>query len=345
LTLLGALTFATSAGAESPDYLTRNGRFVNPYTSASHGGVFKFLQRRLFGHDAWASYDAHRDGAMPVATPRLVAVGEQSKNARVTWVGHSTVLIQHGGVNVLTDPILSNVASPLPFAGPSRKSAPGLTMATLPPIDIVVISHDHYDHLDAPTIRRLGNSPMYFVPLGLKRWMVNAGIDENRIFEMGWWESQAVAPQGAEVVVTATPSQHVSGRTLTDRNRSLWAAWAISWQDFSVWFGGDTGYNEVQFKEVGERFEGLDLGIIPIGAYAPRTYMSAYHVDPDQAVQIHKDIGARRSMAVHWGTFHLTAEPLLEPPQVLRTAVQAAGLPTDAVTAFAIGESRSYLPL
>jgi N-acyl-phosphatidylethanolamine-hydrolysing phospholipase D len=344
MVLVGVFVFAASAGARSPEHHANTGRFVNPYVAPSSGGVFSFLRRRVFGADHWASYDSERDGVVPTAEPRLVAVGEQSNNARVTWIGQSTVLIQHEGVNVITDPIFSALASPFGFVGPARKSAPGMTLEALPPIDIVVISHDHYDHLDAPTIRRLGNRPRYFVPLGLKAWMVAAGIAEHRVVELDWWESRSVASRGAEVSITATPSQHVSGRTLTDRNRRLWSAWAIGWDDFSVWFGGDTGYNDVQFKAIGDRFEGFDLGIIPIGGYGPRTYMGDFHVDPAQAVQIHQDIGARRSMAVHWGTFHLTAEPLLEPPRALRAAVQSAGLPTDSVTAFAVGESRSYLP-
>ena len=345
LLLLGALAIAAPAATEFPYHHTSAGRFANPHVVPSEpGGILRFIRWRIFSKDKWATYDAQRDGAVPAATPQLVPIGERSENARVTWVGQSTVLIQHNGVNILTDPIFSDRASPLAFAGPARKSAPGLSLDALPPIDVVVISHDHYDHLDEPSIRRLGNAPAYFVPLGLKAWMVNAGIDKTRVFEMDWWDSQKLAVKGAEVSITATPSQHVSGRTLTDRNRSLWAAWAIAWDDFSVWFGGDTGYNDVQFKAIGARFGGFDLGIIPIGGYGPRDYMRAFHVDPAQAVQIHQDIGARRSMAVHWGTFHLTAEPLLEPPQALRAATQTAGLAPDAVTAFAVGESRSYLP-
>jgi len=343
--LISTLALATSAAARSPDHHAANGRFTNPHVTSSHGGVFKFLQRRLFGSDTWASYHPDRDGAVPQGTPRLVADGERTDNARVTWVGHSTVLIQHNGVNVLTDPMFSDVASPVGFVGPSRKSAPGLTLETLPRVDIVVISHDHYDHLDAPTIRRLGNGPQYFVPLGLRDWLMRVGIDAGRISEMDWWDSERVASRRGDVIVTATPSQHVSGRTLTDRNRRLWAAWAIAWDDFSVWFGGDTGYNDVQFKTIGDRFDGFDLGIIPIGSYAPRAYMSDYHLDPEDAVRVHQDIRAERSMAVHWGTFHLTAEPFLEPPEVLQAAVNAAGLPADAISAYAVGESRAYLPL
>jgi N-acyl-phosphatidylethanolamine-hydrolysing phospholipase D len=343
--LLGALAGTSPAIADSAAHHTESGRFTNPHVEHAKGGVFEFLKRRLFGQDTWSHYDPQRDGTVPMAAPRLVAQGEQTNNARVTWVGHATVLIQHAGVNVLTDPILSRIASPVAFAGPGRKSAPGVDAQGLPPIDVVVISHDHYDHLDEPTIRFLGDRPRYFVPLGLKQWLVDAGIDQSRIVELDWWEQQTVEPGGAPLKVTATPTQHVSGRTLTDRNKRLWAGWAMEWDDFTVWFGGDTGYNDVQFKAIGDRFDGFDLGIIPIGSYAPRAYMHNYHADPEQAVRIHQDIRARRSMAVHWGTFHLTAEPLLEPPELLRAAVREAGLPSEEVTAYAVGESRAYFPL
>ncbi|NIP14195.1 MAG: MBL fold metallo-hydrolase [Pseudomonadales bacterium] len=342
--LLGILASAAPATANPPAHHTETGRFTNPYVEQSNGGVFAFLKRRLFGKDDWSDYDRHRDGSVPTAAPRLVNDGEQTNNARVTWVGHATVLIQHAGVNVLTDPILSRVASPVAFAGPGRKSAPGVDAQGLPPIDVVVISHDHYDHLDEPTIRFLGDRPRYFVPLGLKQWLVDAGIDPSRVVELDWWEEQTVDPGGSALKVTATPTQHVSGRTLTDRNKRLWAGWAMEWDDFTVWFGGDTGYNDVQFKDIGDRFDGFDLGIIPIGSYAPRAYMHNYHADPEQAVRIHQDIRARRSMAVHWGAFHLTAEPLLEPPELLRAAVREAGLPSEEISAYAVGESRAYFP-
>ncbi len=322
-----------------------DGLFANPYAPIVAAGILPFLKRRLFGEDEWPIYDAQRDGTLPRAMPRLIAAGERSDNARVTWVGQATVLIQHAGVNVLTDPIFSRRASPVSFAGPSRVSEPGLSLEELPPIDMVIISHDHFDHLDRPTIRRLGNGPRYFVPLGLKDWLVDAGIASARIVELDWWEEAAVMAGEVELLVTATPSQHVSGRSLTDRNRRLWASWVISWSDFSFWFGGDTGYNDRQFNAIGEHFNGIDLGIIPIGSYAPREYMHNFHLDPAQAVQVHQDIRARRSMAVHWGTFDLTAEHLLEPPMLLRDAVSAAGLAPHTFTSFAFGESRSYLPV
>jgi len=338
------LSVSATAPISLPVHHDPEGGFVNPYVEPASGGLFDFMERRLFGEDEWAFYDPALDGSVPVGTPRLVRDGEPSGNARVTWVGQATVLIQHAGINVLTDPILSEMASPVSFAGPRREFPPGLDFDELPPIHVVVLSHDHYDHLDAATIRRLGSGPRYFVPLGLKAWLVEEGIPADRIVEMDWWESEKTVIAGSQLEMTATPSQHVSGRSLIDRNERLWASWAIRWSDFSVWFGGDTGYNDVQFREIGAYFGGFNLGIIPIGSYAPRDYMRAVHLDPADAVKVHRDIKAERSMAMHWGTFHLTAEPLLEPPKLLRDAVEIANLPAGSFSVFAIGESRAYQP-
>jgi N-acyl-phosphatidylethanolamine-hydrolysing phospholipase D len=338
---LAAVLLTGSGYAAEPNHRD-GGRFVNPHVDTPHGGVFSYLRTRLFGGDDWASYDVARDGPVPRAVPAIVPSGSATSNAAVTWIGHATVLIQHQGVNVLTDPILTNYASPLPFAGPRRRSPPALNLDTLPPIDVVVISHNHYDHLDAPTIRALGDGPRYFVPLGIGGWLADRGIDPVRVTEMDWWDTHTVDLAESRLEVIATPSQHFSGRSLTDRNRTLWAAWAIRWNDFSVWFGGDTGYNDAQFKTTGKRLGGFDLGIVPIGAYLPRSFMSVVHVDPAEAVKIHLDIGAHRSIGVHWGAFELAAEPLLEPPRALMRAAAEAGLPPAEFTTFAVGETRFF---
>jgi len=341
LAALAGLLLSAGLHATEPEHRD-GGRFVNPHVESPHGGLLGFLRARLFGADDWASYDVERDGPVPAANPATVPAGSASSNATVTWIGHSTVLIQHQGANILTDPILTERASPLPFAGPRRRSAAALTLEELPPIDVVVISHNHYDHLDTRTIRALGNGPRYFVPLGVGRWLTDRGIDPARVTEMDWWDSDSVHLPQTQLEVIATPSQHFSGRSLTDRNQSLWAAWVIRWDDFSVWFGGDTGYNDVQFKATGERFGAFDLGIIPIGAYLPRDFMQAVHVDPAEAVKIHQDIRARRSIGVHWGAFELAAEPLLEPPKELARATAQAGLAAEDFTTLAVGETRSF---
>ncbi len=335
-----ALVSVCSVDAAQPHHDAE--RYRNPHIEGAHGSLLGYLRARLFSREGWARYDAQRDGAIPSAAPALLEPGTVSANASVTWIGHSTVLIQHAGANILTDPIFSERASPVSFAGPRRHSAPAVTLAELPPIDIVVISHNHYDHLDAPTIRALGNGPRYFVPLGLQTWFVKLGIDRDRVTELNWWDARQIELPTTRLTITATPSQHFSGRGISDRNRTLWAGWALQWPDFSVWFGGDTGYNPVQFKQIGAHFGGFDLGIIPIGAYLPRDFMATVHVDPADAVQVHQDIGARRSMAIHWGAFELAAEPLLAPPRELRRATRTAALPDDHFVSFAVGETRAY---
>ncbi len=287
------------------------------------------------------AYDRSRD-VVPTTSPDIVAADEVSENASVTWIGHATVLIQHRGINLLTDPMFSNVASPVSFAGPRRITQPAALPEDLPPVHAVVISHDHYDHLDTASIRRLGDAPMYFVPLGIKRWLVEKGVDAARVVEMDWWEQDTITVNGVDVTLTATPAQHFSGRSLFNRNQTLWASWSLEWPDFHVWFGGDTGYNDVQFKEIGERLGPFDLGIIPIGAYKPRWFMQTVHVDPAEAVQIHRDIGAKQSMGMHWGAFVLSGEGVLTPPVELAEARAALAMPKAEFDVFAVGETRRF---
>lgn len=335
-----ALGGVTGASAQKAPLHHGDGRFRNTVADEHHPGFFAFFRAR-FSSGEWAHYDREND-PVPTTDAAPIAAGATSENATVTWVGHSTVLIQHRGVNVLTDPIFSNLASPLSFAGPKRITAPALMLDELPPIHVVVISHNHYDHLDSKTIKALGNAPMYYVPLGLKAWFKAKGISAERVVEMDWWDERAIEIAGQTLRITATPSQHFSGRGLSDRDKTLWASWAITWHDFTAWFGGDTGYNDVQFKEIGSRIGAIDLGIIPIGAYAPRWFMKSVHVNPEEALKIHQDIGARSSMGIHWGTFILTQEPINEPPANLASALAAAQLPADAFVAYAIGETRHY---
>lgn len=326
------------AYAEDADtHHTKRG-FTNPYSGETHGGLFGFLRARLFDGE-WQSYQPDRD-RVPQQSP---SISTSSNNLpSITWLGHSTVLIQHRGVNVLTDPMFSLRASPLRFLGPKRISPMPLAVEALPDIDAVVISHNHYDHLDRQSIRALGNQPMYFVPLGIKSWLINAGIEPNRVIELDWWQKQHDAQANLPISITATPSQHFSGRGVADRNKTLWASWSIAWPDFHVWFGGDTGYNDQQFKQIGQRLAPIDLSIIPIGAYAPRNFMKTVHVNPAEAVQIHQDLASRASMGIHWGTFILSGEGVLTPLTDLASALENAGIPSDRFTTYAIGETRQY---
>jgi L-ascorbate metabolism protein UlaG (beta-lactamase superfamily) len=256
----------------------------------------------------------------------------------VTWVGHSTLLVQVGGINILTDPHFGQRASPVGFAGPKRYTPPGIRIEDLPDIDIVVISHNHYDHLDRPSIealwaRRTDDGPTFFVPLRMKSWFENLGVD--RVVELDWWDSAS----WKTARVHAVPVQHWSSRSPFDRNQVLWAGWVVEISDFRFFFAGDTGYSP-DFKEIGERFGGFDLSAIPIGAYAPRWFMKDAHCNPAEAVQIHQDVGSIQSVGIHWGTFPLTDEPYDEPPQLLRDAMEEAGLSPAQFWTLDHGETR-----
>ncbi len=340
LTLLAGCLMCTLSVTADDDLPAhhRDSGFGNPYAEKRNTNLFSVLRSRFFS-DEWQRYDKERD-QVPVTSPDLAAA--PTDNATVTWIGHATVLVQHRGINVLTDPMFSNIASPISFLGPKRITQPAVALEDLPEIHAVVISHDHYDHLDTATIKALGNTPRYFVPLGVKRWFVNKGIAPERVDEMDWWDERRLEVDGEELVITATPSQHFSGRTLTDRNKTLWAAWSVAWTDFHTWFGGDTGYNPHQFKETAERLQQVDLGVIPIGAYKPRQMMGPIHVNPAEAVEIHKDLRARASMAIHWGAFILSAEGVLTPAEDLAIAREAAGLDEDTFAAWSVGETRHF---
>jgi N-acyl-phosphatidylethanolamine-hydrolysing phospholipase D len=266
----------------------------------------------------------------------------------VTWIGHASALVQAGGTSILTDPIFSERASPLSFLGPKRHVPPGIALAALPHIDAVLISHNHYDHLDAPSILAVaaqpGGPPLFVVPLGIKAWLADAGI--TNAVELDWWQSARV---GA-VEIVFTPAQHWSGRSLTDRMTTLWGGFAVFAPAFQWFFAGDTAYSR-DFADIHERFaarhgagRGFDLALLPIGAYEPRWFMSAQHVDPGEAVTIHRDLDAEHSIGIHWGTFQLTDESLDEPPRALARAVREAGLADDAFTVLAIGATRRFAP-
>jgi len=255
-----------------------------------------------------------------------------------TWIGHATVLLQAGGFNVLTDPEFSDRSSPVQWAGPKRVVPPGIAIEDLPPIDLVVISHSHYDHLDAGSIRALRRRPggertLFAVPLGLAAWFRGIGVDNVR--ELDWWESTSLGT----LSLTAVPAQHWSQRTLWDRNQTLWAGWVLAVPGFRAYFAGDSGYSPL-FREIGATLGPFDLALIPIGAYEPRWFMQANHVSPEEAVFVHRDVRARRSIGIHWGTFVLSDERLTDPPAQLAEAMQAHGVPPEEFLILKHGETR-----
>jgi L-ascorbate metabolism protein UlaG (beta-lactamase superfamily) len=254
-----------------------------------------------------------------------------------TFVNHSTFLIQTHGLNLLTDPIWSERASPLSWAGPRRVRRPGVPFERLPPIDVVLVSHNHYDHLDLPTLRRLQHafSPLFLTTLGNRRYLKSRGLD--CVEELDWWKSFDV---GSALEVTLTPSQHFAARGPFDRNQTLWGGFLIRAGSRTVYFTGDTAYPG-PFAEVRKRADRIDLALIPFGAYEPRWFMRAAHVNPEEAVRGHLDLGGPFTLGMHFGTFQLTDEPIDEPVRHLSAALAEHGVPESRFRVPAFGETVS----
>jgi L-ascorbate metabolism protein UlaG (beta-lactamase superfamily) len=252
---------------------------------------------------------------------------------RVTVVNHATVLIQADGLNVLTDPIWSERASPVSWAGPRRFVPPGLRFEDLPPIDLVLISHNHFDHMDLPTLRRLeaAHRPLFVAGLGERGFLQARGL--TRVTELDWWQALPL-PNGCQL--WGVPTRHWTGRGFGARNRSLWLGFVLGTRGGPVYFAGDTGYAD-HFRQTAARFGPMRLALLPIGAYEPRWLTAYQHMDPAEAVRAHQDLQARQSLAVHFGTFELSDEDQQQPPADLARARDAAGLPPHAFTAPAFG--------
>ena len=232
----------------------------------------------------------------------------------------------------MTDPIFSDYCGPNSFLKVNRVAPPGIHFEQLPPIQAILISHNHYDHLDAPTVKRLGNRPIYFVPLGLAKWFKKEKIEN--VMELDWWQSSSFHGLNFHSV----PLQHFSERTPFDRNETLWSGWVIESKSGKILFAGDTGYSPV-FKEIGERFGPFQISLIPIGAYRPRWFMGAVHVDPPEAIKILEESRSERAIAGHWGTFKLSDEPLGEPLVYLRKALMESGIDEGRFMIMKFGET------
>jgi L-ascorbate metabolism protein UlaG (beta-lactamase superfamily) len=295
---------------------------------------------------AW-QWDRLRDGLpkppaggwnVPAVKTDAAALRSPETNPSVTWIGHATLLVRLAGKNILFDPIFSRRASPLAFAGPKRAVPLPIDIAELPRIDVVMISHNHYDHLDADSVQRLAampeGSPRFLVPLGLKPWFVSLGI--TRVDEYDWWQE---AREGA-LRITFVPMQHWSKRGLADTNETLWGGWVVEGEGLRLIHTGDTGYSP-DFRTIGERLGPFDIAFLPIGSYAPRWFMKVMHIDVPEAVQVRADLRAERAIGIHWGTFEaLSDEPLDEPPVVLAQQRRERGLTQDQFDVLKIGETR-----
>ncbi len=309
----------------------KSNRFQNP--GLRQGNQFSGLLKWQFNRIGKVpSFSSARD-LFPVIEPKWDIINSKPNELTITWVGHSTLLVQIEGLTILTDPIFSERCSPSQLFGPRRFTPVPFPPEALPAIDAVVISHNHYDHLDEATVKALGNQPVWFVPRGVKRWFVKRGI--TNVIEMDWWQEY----QLGRVTIVCTPSQHFSGRSPFDRNRTLWSSWAIIGTEQRFWFAGDTGHSPL-FSEVGIKYGPFDLAAIPIGSYGPEWFMLPIHVNPAQAIQVHKDVRARQSVGIHYGTFILSDEPVTEPVELLKEEREKAGMRESEFFTIQHGETR-----
>lgn len=254
----------------------------------------------------------------------------------LTWLGHASFLVRLEGKTILTDPHLTNWAAPFPAVGPLRYTPPGISINNLPVIDMIVISHNHYDHLSKQTLSGLPNKSKIkiVVPLGLKEFFLNIGY--TKIYELDWHE--AISIDGIQF--RALPSVHDSGRKLSDFNKSLWASWLIEANEKKLFFAGDTAYSQTIFKEIGAKHGPIQWALLPIGAYEPQKILKDTHVNPKEAVQIGRDILAEKIVGMHWGTFNLSSEQPDEPPRKFLKAGKELGVAPDSIWIMKIGGTR-----
>ena len=320
---ISALSCAVSTpAADKPHHTSSGFKNVHEYKENSFSDFLKWRRQR-----AKKEIPGPESYHFPLAKNNPEFLKQNGDKNTVTWIGHATLFLQIQGYNILTDPHFSKRTSPVQWAGPERVAPLGMALEDLPPIDIVVISHDHFDALDENSILKLrrrpgGEKTRFYVPLGLKSWFAIRDID--RVIEMDWWDRHS----DGNFEIIAVPVQHWSKRSMFSRNKTLWAGWVIQSDTFRFLFVGDTGYAP-HFKAIGDKLGPFDLAAIPIGAYEPRWFMSKHHVNPEEAVQIHLDLHSKKSVAIHWGTFLLTDEPLDEPPQRLAAALQQKKIPSE----------------
>ncbi len=318
---------AAADGGDSPFHHLPNGEFRNNFIGQINKPFADLLKWRR-------ESPGHPLLSFPLAENDPQFLRENRTRNTITWIGHATLLLQINGTNILTDPHFSRRASPFSFAGPERGTPPGIAAADLPQIDAVLISHNHYDHLDSDSIKmlaRANSQTRFFCPPRLGRFLSDRGARNVR--ELDWNEGADF--DGMRCI--AAPCQHWSSRFPWDRNKTLWAAWVLAAADFRFLFVGDTGYSP-DFAALGARYGGFDWAAIPVGAYEPRWFMRQAHINPREAVQIFADANIKNAVATHWGTFQLTDEPMDEPPQKLREAKAETG--ADKFHIFRHGETR-----
>jgi L-ascorbate metabolism protein UlaG (beta-lactamase superfamily) len=313
LLLILMAIYSMSCSSQSPYKITDhyNGKiFYMPTNDSPPKGFFDFIKWKLDGNsENWP------DKVIPPIVQAIPAPAPTDKMI-VTFVNHSTFLIQVDGMNILTDPIWAKRASPFSFAGPRRVHAPGISFEALPHIDAVIISHNHYDHMDSETIKKLEDafSPIFIIPLANAEKMKSFGA--KKVVELDWWNSVNIT---AEIKITLTPARHWSGRTPYDKRESLWGSYYIVTKKERIYFAGDTAYG-THFAEIEKKMGAPNLALLPIGAYEPRWFMKSEHMNPEEAVLAHLDLHAKHSIGMHFGTFKLTNEAIDTPVKDLQIA-------------------------
>lgn len=324
LLILLLLTSLAQADTKYPVSDHYDGKvFFNPNEHHMHT-LWDILKWKLTADAAeWPQSVANKDYPLPMVSAEQRSV--------VTFINHATFLIQLKDLNILTDPIFSKRASPMTFMGPKRIREPGIQLEMLPKIDVVIISHNHYDHLDLEALKQLDAKfhPLMLVPLGDEKLLKEAGIQNVR--EMDWWHEQEIR----EHKIVFTPSQHWSARGLFDKCESLWGSYFILSPDFKLYFGGDSGYGP-HFGNIRLRLGAPDVSLLPIGAYAPRYFMKYHHMEPEEAVKAHADLNSNLSIGMHFGTFQLTDESLDEPVERLKKTGENSFITLDQ------GESKTF---
>jgi N-acyl-phosphatidylethanolamine-hydrolysing phospholipase D len=314
--------------------------FKNPWPHDVHG-VVDILRWKL-------KLGPHESAELPDAPDLPAGRREISQDEiattpdtgwRVIWLGHASFLLQASGVSILVDPIFSEFCAPLPVPSMRRRVATPCMISDLPKIDLILITHGHYDHLDLPTLRQIGRNTKIIIAEGHADWMRRKGFVN--VSEMAWHQSAEVV---SGIKITATPAQHFTARSLLDRDRGHWCGWLIEGAACKLWHAGDSGYCPV-FSEIGERYGPIDFGMIPIGAYQPRRIMMPMHMNPAEAVRVFLESRCRRAVAMHWGTFQLTDEPMGEPPILLEKALQAHSVAVDDFVAAGIGDQWQVMPV
>ncbi|HET9640932.1 MAG TPA: MBL fold metallo-hydrolase [Allosphingosinicella sp.] len=326
-------------------------RFFNPAPvrgAAVHGGPARFINR-FIGSDERAPWPEHVAVAATVP-PRRVVGGEML----VTWIGHATVLVQTQGLNVLTDPIWSERASPFASIGPKRVRAPGVRFEDLPKIDLVLVSHNHYDHMDLPTLKRLWarDRPQIVTSLGNETILRKSGIEaaaldwSQRLWRLSGskWRKDAVPLCGFDGCVPywevrVMRNHHWSSRWGTDRNRALWSAFTVATPQGSIFFAGDTGYGDGSWADEAARRGPIRLAILPVGAYLPSDVMQANHLNPEEAVRVFETLKPKMALGMHWGTFQLTFESIDDPPRRLAAARRARGIAPERFVTTEVGRT------